>query len=109
MRPTAAAAKIIAPARFIDAALIALLAADQLLLWRFLGGLPLAAYFVAAVCVALTTYNVGASRSKRELGPTLSEIALCFLVALTILLLGGEGGLLHTTPTGKCETQSCVT
>ncbi|ANI78504.1 hypothetical protein EP837_02099 [Sphingobium sp. EP60837] len=75
---------------WIWAVLIAWLAGSQMLLWRFLNVAPLWVYAVGGmVVVFLCLFTVKITRDSRGVG--LSTLLTCFLVALGLLLLSGEG------------------
>ncbi|MDO7833951.1 hypothetical protein Q4610_02730 [Sphingobium sp. HBC34] len=62
---------------------------DQLLLWRFLG-LPFWACGLGAIIIlGLCVWLLRATRSLR--GPTIGALLLCLVVAILLMLLGGEG------------------
>jgi hypothetical protein len=72
------------------AGLIAWLGIGQLLLWRFLDVMPLYAYGLGAILIALIC--VATVRMARSFaGPNLSMLLLCIGLAAAALILGGEG------------------
>lgn len=75
---------------WIWAVLIAWLAGSQMLLWRFLNIAPLWVYAVGGVVVAfLCLFTVKITKDSRGIG--LSTLLTCFLLALGLLALSGEG------------------
>lgn len=76
--------------------LVAVLGVQNLLLWRLLNFAPLWLYVAAAGLLALVCLRV--VREARRLaasGPTIRTLAVCFVVALVLLILGGEGRLFY--------------
>lgn len=85
-------------APLLVAAIVACLAAQQLILWRFIGFAPawlflLGAGGAAALCTAL----VRAEGGRRE-GPTLRCLLACLCVAVIVFALGGEGRFFYENP-----------
>ena len=79
----------IAP-RWIWAALAAWLGGSQLLLWRFLDSFPVWAYALGALVLAgLCFFTVKVTKGGQDI--SLGTLVTCFLVALGLLLLSGEG------------------
>ena len=79
----------IAP-RWIWAVLVAWLGGSQLLLWRFLDISPAWAYVLGGMAVAgLCFFTARITRDSREI--SLGTLLTCFLVALVLLILSGEG------------------
>lgn len=83
------------PVRWLLALLAGGLGLSNLLLWRFLDIAPwwafgLGGVGVAAICYAILHIPPPADAPKAY-GPRLDTLALCFLVAVLLLLLGGEG------------------
>jgi hypothetical protein len=84
-------------ARTLTAALLALFALDNLLLPAFLGA-PVPAMLVAAVPVAVAIGWLLARAGGLEARIPLVHLAVALVIALTILLLGGEGRLFYANP-----------
>lgn len=84
------------PIKWLLAALLAFLAVQNLLMWRFLDFAPRWAYVLSAAAVALlcvaTTRAVGGLAPP---APTLRTVAVCAPVALLLFLLGGEGRVFY--------------
>ena len=79
----------IAP-RWIWAVLVAWLGGSQLLLWRFLDISSAWAYVLGGMAVAgLCFFTARITRDSREI--SLGTLLTCFLVALVLLILSGEG------------------
>lgn len=75
---------------WILAILIAWLGGSQLLLWRFLDTAPIWAYFLGGLVITkLCLFTVEISKDSRDI--TLGTVLTCFLVALGLLVLSGEG------------------
>lgn len=76
---------------WLFAALIAWLGGSQLLLWRFLNFAPAWAYLAGVVILGgLCAYAVKAMKPSRH-GINMGTLLTCFLVALILLILSGEG------------------
>ena len=80
------------PASLLIATLAFWLGGAQLLLWRFLDVLPPVAYvagltLLAALCIPLARLRLP--------GIPPATLLLCFLVALALMILGGEGRFLY--------------
>ncbi len=74
----------------IWAILIAWLGCSQLLLWRFLDIVPVWAYAIGGLIIAgLCLVTVKITRDSRSI--SWGTVLACFLVALSLLLLSGEG------------------
>jgi len=76
--------------RWIWASLVAWLGGSQLLLWRFLDIAPAWAYVLGGLIIAgLCFFTVKITKNSRDIA--LGTLLTCFLVALVLLTLGGEG------------------
>ncbi|WP_254657236.1 hypothetical protein [Sphingobium fuliginis] len=76
--------------RWIWTSLAALLGSSQLLLWRFLDTAPGWAYVLGALIVGgLCFFTVKITKDSRDIA--LTTLLTCFLVALGLLVLSGEG------------------
>jgi hypothetical protein len=73
-------------------ALFASLLLDQLLLWRFLGFAPWWLYVAGAAAGAVVVAFSSRTALPR---PALRDLSVCFVVALMLYLLGGEGRLFY--------------
>jgi len=83
----------IAP-RWIWAALATWLGGSQLLLWRFLDSFPIWAYALGALVLAgLCFFTVKVTKGGRDI--SLGTLVTCFLIALGLLVLSGEGRLFY--------------
>lgn len=78
------------PSGWILAALLAWLGVDQLLLWRFLDVMPLWGYAIGALAIGGLCATVLRTMPDRH-GPSIGTLLACLAVALTLLMLGGEG------------------
>lgn len=82
--------------RWLLAALFAMLAVQNLLLWRFLNFASPAAYAAGLAIIALVCGLVlKASKFATAQGPTLQRVALIGAIALLLCALGGEGRLFY--------------
>ena len=83
----------IAP-RWIWAALATWLGGSQLLLWRFLDSFPVWAYALGALVLAgLCFCTAKVAKGGRDI--SLGTLVTCFLIALGLLVLSGEGRLFY--------------
>jgi hypothetical protein len=83
------------PLSWIAALLLGWIAADNILLYGFLGfGVPLtvAASVVIGVLVGALTIRAGSAKELRVATPTMLA---CLILAIAILMLGGEGRILY--------------
>ncbi|NYI22325.1 hypothetical protein [Sphingobium indicum] len=75
---------------WIVAFLLAWLGSSQLLLWRFLDIAPALAFALGGLVIAgLCVFTVKTTKDSRSIG--MGTLMTCFLVALGLLLLSGEG------------------
>lgn len=82
------------PNGWLMALLTAWLGIDQLLLWRFLNLMPAWAYPLGALVIASLAVAVARSMPRAD-GPRPATLALCVVIALLLLILGGEGRFLY--------------
>lgn len=78
------------PAGWIAAFLAAALGSTQLLLWRFLDCAPVWAYPVGIGAIALLCLGIHRTTPRGD-GVSPWTLLLCFIVALILFMLGGEG------------------
>jgi hypothetical protein len=78
------------PSGRLVSALALWLGGSQLLLWRFLDVAPLWAYGIGLILLGLVVFGIDQGKDERA-GPSVAILLVCFLVALALLVLGGEG------------------
>ncbi|MEC3950107.1 hypothetical protein [Sphingobium sp. HWE2-09] len=89
MSPLSATARAI-PGGWLIAAIAAWLGIGQLLLWRFLDVMPVAAYALGGLSLCALCWSI--MRATRGFaGPTPATLLTCIAISLLLLLLGGEG------------------
>lgn len=82
------------PTGWIAALLLGWLGLGQLLLWRFLDTLPPWAYLIGGATLIGVGVAIIRCTPARN-GPSVATVAVCFLVSLILLILGGEGRFLY--------------
>jgi hypothetical protein len=86
------------PSWLLVAALLVVMATQQLLLWRFLGLGSFWLYIGGAGIIAVLGATIRRIEGLTTSGPTLRCLALCAGVALLLFLLGGQGGFFYASP-----------
>jgi hypothetical protein len=85
-------------AHFLVTAIIAVLAVQQLILWRFIGFSPAWLYFLAAIGIAALCTALARAEDRNPGGPTLRCLLVCLCAALPLFALGGEGRFFYANP-----------
>lgn len=89
--PTSSFLRRTVPVAWLITALAAWLGLSQLLLWRFLDVMPAWGYALGVGIGALLCLGLLHRFRPQPTGPSVGTLLLCFLVALVLLILGGEG------------------
>lgn len=78
------------------AALLLILGAQNLLLWRYLNFAPIWSYPLAIVCfIGLALFMVKAAFASQWRGPSAATLLLLFGASILIFMLGGEGRVFY--------------